>query len=246
MANLIYSGGSGSAFSASSCQKLYVKYKPASALMKVGESLDLATVMPITEKIDITFQSQSGTQQVCTNFPLLVLAHIEGLEAANIVYVQATPQVAENDSVPKAIIEYIEFTIPIFKVCRLFQAGDQLSFVFSLSGGTVEVSSVENPFQSNTEMAIEYQQMSINPNSSNTIEGIKKIYLPNNDKFVFNVTGNKSVVWKQADFWALFSDEFVSNYTPLKMANFLGLGLIELSSIKLTATTEALIYYFIK
>lgn len=251
MSKLIYAGGTGSANSMSNCQKFLVRYFPATQVtMYAGESLDLATVMPVSEKIDIQFQStdSKGTIQIATSMPLLLLAHIQGLEASNIIYAKTETLDAEGGSPPKVKVVYLEFVIPIFEVCRQFQAAEQLQVSVKLtSGATVEISNIDSPYQQPTSKAFQYRIYTIQPgNTQGITPAAGKIYVANDDNFTLQLYGTTMVQWKKNDFYANFADDLVSNFTPLQKANYLGVDLKGFRNSQLVAGEGNLDYFYIQ
>jgi len=138
MAKKILSGGTQTQYSQNNVKQLQIRYTPTTPLeYHGGQDVKISDVIDKDEKITISFQSSvnDGTQIIASQMSLLVLAHIQGLKSANMVFI-ATKETA---TAGKLKVEYIEFVIPVFWKCRKFASGDVLEVSVTLDKGTIEI-----------------------------------------------------------------------------------------------------------
>ena len=245
MANLIYSGASGTARSQTNIEKILVRYNLNTPMQFLaGGTVSMEEVIDSGERLSISFQNGSnGVEEIASSYQLLVLAHIEGLRNQNMVYINTIAS-----EIPGMIlVNYVEFVIPIFHGCRSFVAGDILSIEIKATYGTLTLHGIDNPYQSQAAKPYVYRMVTVlGSNTSVVASDAKIIYVKNDDNFQLQIMGNSQVQWGNKDFLAQLADDFVSNLTPYQKSSYIGIDITQFGNAQILAKFDNVDYFYYK
>lgn len=243
MATKIYSGGTGQATSQNSLEALRIRYTLATPLIApAGTFVQLSELIPESDNITIQYKTtRTGNQSIGTLVPLLFLAHVMALKKDEVmVYINSSAGAGEIK------IDYVEFTLPVFRECKKFDSGNTLNLSLVLSAGaSVDIWTIDSPFQSVDAVPYIYQSKTVLANNTEDVPQVETLYLPNEsaDFWQLQIVGNTMVQWSNEDFFGVMPETFITPYTPYQQSNYLGLGLNGLGAVKLAAGSSNILYF---
>jgi len=249
MAQLIYSGGSGSPTTQNSLEKIRIRYTPLTPFeFKAGTAVQISDVIAAGDKLTLNFQAtKNGSTVICSLMPLAFLAHVDGLRQDT----QAYMEIAATATAGTNKVEFVEFNVLVFRNCKRFDAGNTLNINITVEAANVKIWAVDSPFQSVDAAPYVYNSKTTLANNSETIpENIALLFLPatDDDAWQLQISGDAQSQWTLTNFFSMFGEDGVTNVTPYQKTNYVAINTKDpkLTDLRLQAGAANILYFTIQ